>query len=117
VHRLEWVRSFAPSSAARALVASCAVLALEGLTAGCAAVPATLAASSASAALEQADAQPVARSGAAERPADRTYRLTLAAELLEKAREQAAGGRFESARTLAREAERLASGASVGGGA
>jgi hypothetical protein len=100
VHRLEWVRSFAPSSAARALVASCAVLALEGLTAGCAAVPATLAASS-----------------AAERPADRTYRLTLAAELLEKAREQAAGGRFESARTLAREAERLASGASVGGGA
>jgi hypothetical protein len=117
VRRLELVRFFAPSSAARALAASCAVLALEGLTAGCAAVPATLGVRAASAALDRAASQPVARSAAAERPADRTYRLKLAAELLEKAREDAAGGRFESARALAREAERLALGAPRGGGA
>jgi hypothetical protein len=117
VRRLELFRSFAPSSAARALAASCAVLALEGPTAGCAAVPATLGVRAASAALEQAESQPVSRSATAERPADRTYRLTLAAELLAKAREDAAGGRFESARTLAREAERLASGSPGGGGA
>jgi hypothetical protein len=80
------------------------VCALSAAAGACAAVPAALHGHAAERALAEESARRLAATG---HGPERTYRLTLAAALLDKSREQAAKGRFQSALTLADEAERL----------